>query len=226
MPWCPKCKLEYVEGKTICPDCQVELVSSLDEVTNIPEELSYAAIMGQPLDQLDMGEQMEELRIAMSTNMSAATVKYQSAEDSYVENRSGAGVLLFCGILGLGVLLLNYFGIIKIPMAGFSLILTYTVMGCLFFIFVANGIRSAIKAKNLKPLVEKEKENIEAAKAFLSNEMKNFEYKNLKEEGSEVSYLHIYDKAARDLANFLPDAPEGFATYVCDKYLGDILDED
>lgn len=34
MPWCPKCKIEYVEGKTICNDCGTELVEEL------PEELA------------------------------------------------------------------------------------------------------------------------------------------------------------------------------------------
>lgn len=34
MPWCPKCKAEYQEGVTVCSDCNVELVDSLEE----PEE--------------------------------------------------------------------------------------------------------------------------------------------------------------------------------------------
>lgn len=34
MPWCPKCKMEYKEGITVCSDCKVELVDNLtDEVT-------------------------------------------------------------------------------------------------------------------------------------------------------------------------------------------------
>lgn len=30
MPWCPKCKNEYVEGMKVCADCGCELVESLD----------------------------------------------------------------------------------------------------------------------------------------------------------------------------------------------------
>ena len=32
MPWCPKCRNEYVEGITRCADCGSELVDSLKEV--------------------------------------------------------------------------------------------------------------------------------------------------------------------------------------------------
>ena len=39
MPWCPVCKLEYVEGSTECPDCKVKLVDSLEEAEDIHEEI-------------------------------------------------------------------------------------------------------------------------------------------------------------------------------------------
>ena len=32
MPWCPKCKNEYVPGITKCSDCNEDLVSSLEEI--------------------------------------------------------------------------------------------------------------------------------------------------------------------------------------------------
>lgn len=32
MPYCPKCKYEYKEGFTVCSDCGVELVDSLDDI--------------------------------------------------------------------------------------------------------------------------------------------------------------------------------------------------
>ena len=37
---CPKCKSEFVEGITICPDCQVQLVYQITE--NMPESFDYS----------------------------------------------------------------------------------------------------------------------------------------------------------------------------------------
>ena len=41
MPWCPKCKNEYREGFTVCADCHVELVDSLEE--NIKKSIYYGS---------------------------------------------------------------------------------------------------------------------------------------------------------------------------------------
>jgi hypothetical protein len=34
MPWCPNCKAEYQNGFTVCSDCKVDLVESLEVVVN------------------------------------------------------------------------------------------------------------------------------------------------------------------------------------------------
>lgn len=46
MPWCPKCKNEYVEGVTVCVDCGCDLVESLDD--------KGAFICDGPLEELEL----------------------------------------------------------------------------------------------------------------------------------------------------------------------------
>lgn len=48
MPWCPKCRNEYVNGITTCTDCGCALVDSLDEILRVQlasgEETDMAAL--------------------------------------------------------------------------------------------------------------------------------------------------------------------------------------
>ena len=44
MPWCPKCKNEYGDGITICADCKVTLIDSLDSANNEQNTYELAQI--------------------------------------------------------------------------------------------------------------------------------------------------------------------------------------
>lgn len=57
MPFCPKCRAEYVEGSRFCPDCQVPLVEELPpkdepdyvelvELERVSDEVSGVMIKG------------------------------------------------------------------------------------------------------------------------------------------------------------------------------------
>lgn len=71
MPWCPKCKNEYVEGMTVCADCGVELVESLSEMKRSP------LIFGER-------EKMERLKEFLLYNkLQSAQIAYDEADDMY-----------------------------------------------------------------------------------------------------------------------------------------------
>lgn len=89
MPWCPNCKMEYVEGKTICPDCNTELVATLEEaneIENLEDELND--IVNASLDDEDSYDPSTEFGNRESSN----TIKSSDAIDMIVNVLKAKGV--------------------------------------------------------------------------------------------------------------------------------------
>lgn len=233
MAWCPKCKFEYVDGIKICPDCKVELVASLDEANqesvdfvsddpNVSEEDIEEAIMPY-MDELPDEEERKE--ILERVKRIRETPDYKSKADALQENKSGAIVLTICGLLGALVLILNAVGVLNFPLKGFSLVLMYAVMGCLFFVFLVTGRLASAKARKLKAEVRKEKKNIDEVLNFIKEKKENGEYSINKEDDYEASYILVSEQVVKDVEEAFPDLEPGFAFYVVDRFAGDILDE-
>nr|WP_308623942.1 hypothetical protein [uncultured Eisenbergiella sp.] len=71
MPWCPKCKNEYVEGVRTCADCGCELTDSLEELEK--EGLIFGS-----------EEEMEELLAFFSCNgIKSGDLRFDEKEDLY-----------------------------------------------------------------------------------------------------------------------------------------------
>lgn len=232
MAWCPNCKLEYVEGVTVCPDCKAALVDSLDEqieefdfASEEEDKDMMASIIRPYIDELPDEEAQKEI-VERAMRM-ASIPQYKSKEDAYSENKSGAVVLIACGILGLAFIVLLALGIISLPIAGFSNTIMYTVMGCLFLIFLATGIRSAFKAKSLKDKVVVEKQTIDDIVSFIKENKEAGKYNLSKEsEDYEEKYLLLNEIVVADVNEKFPELEPGFAFYVVDRFAGEILDED
>lgn len=47
MPFCPKCRAEYVEGTILCSDCQIELVDELPPEDDV-EMINWQVLQGVP----------------------------------------------------------------------------------------------------------------------------------------------------------------------------------
>lgn len=249
MPWCPKCKLEYVEGIKVCPDCKTALLDTLDgyveespiddytdmfeeaeeELEEVEETPHLSINIFEMIQKVQNGEMSEEefrdvINALRSNN--TRTKAYDSKEDLLNENKSSIGVLLGVGVVGIVALVLISTGIIHIPIRGFSLWLVDIVMGILFASFIFSGIHAAKKVNSLKEDVAKEDELIKKCVEFLKerNEAHAFDIND------EVSYeeaaLIKSEMCVQALESEFEELEEGFAFYVTDRYYSDIFGEE
>ena len=75
MAWCPKCRNEYVEGVTVCADCQVPLVDELPEETPFDDKVL--------LGTLDTAE--EALKVAKFLNFKGINSAFAVADQNETE---------------------------------------------------------------------------------------------------------------------------------------------
>ena len=140
MPWCPVCKNEYVEGKTLCPDCDVDLVNELPEETVEPEKEEQRL---SPEEIADLNA-----RKAASAHMNT----YVSAKNRHSETKSSAWTFLLVGSAGFLVITLALLGVIHLPLNMFSL----AIMEGMFVLFLIIAVISFKNAMKMLDDISKE----------------------------------------------------------------------
>ncbi len=152
MAWCPVCKCEYKDGIKKCADCNVDLVDSLEalEEESIEKmDFSEMANVFETLDEEELEESEDEENLVIRTKKAGV---YQDSAQLSSENKSSAYVLLGVGIVGIIVLILIMLDIIPIYFSLTSKIITSSVMGTLFIVFIVMGILSLKNAKKFEEL--------------------------------------------------------------------------
>lgn len=207
MPWCPVCKNEYVEGKTHCPDCDVDLVDELpdepeEEVTPVPTE-----------------EELKELaeRRAATAHMST----YTSARNKHAETKSSAWTFLFVGGIGFLIITLALVGIIKLPLNIFSL----AIMEAMFLIFL---IIAALSFKNAMKMLDdiSREDNLETQiwtwmKENLTVESLTAE---LEEDTSEEMKYFMVSERIRDLLmQTFPEVDDAYAEKLTEDFYNELF---
>ena len=163
MPWCPKCKYEYVEGIKVCADCGCELVDSLnnvkeEEVSGYDDEMSkYDKYLEEAANEPVSEEFVNAVRSGMmNVKHSQSQGLYQEASKKAEDFKSGAYTLLIVGFVGIIAMLALMSGKLPIYLNPKSQIIVVLVMGFLFLLFIVMGFHSLKRAKELAKEVAQE----------------------------------------------------------------------
>ncbi|WP_448903005.1 hypothetical protein [Eubacterium sp.] len=176
MPFCPKCKYEFVDGIKKCNECGCDLVDSLDDITNESDEeiMDNENIINTELEDGNLGETYESLEDGNvpfdkedeENRFMSSAKTYQKLSDKYEDVKSSAYTLILVGGVGLFVMILQWINVIKFPISSQTKWLFNSVLGGMFIIFLAAGIVSFMHAKKVKIEADIEDELINKINQF------------------------------------------------------------
>ncbi len=143
MPYCPKCRIEFLEGIETCSECGSSLVAELPE----GEE-----VLVPDWDAMDEKERSLNAHNEAAQLRNAASTVYVKKSDKFEDLHSTAVCFTVLGIAGLVFCVLNLAGIVKIYRNPVQL----TAMVIIFGIFLAIGISSYFRSKKVKEQISEE----------------------------------------------------------------------
>lgn len=173
MPWCPKCKTEYIEGITKCADCNTPLVDTWEEIA-VAEEFAkkeaHDAAMEQVKAIIEQMEQVEadvddteetELDADADVEVSEEVLEedtvekkrvgtYVKPEEKYSDTKSSGYMLVVLGVAGIIALVLVALQVIPLSLDPVMQYIFYVVLGILFIAFIGLGINALKKSKEYK----------------------------------------------------------------------------
>lgn len=221
MPWCPKCKNEYVEGIKNCTDCGLELVESL-------EEEKQTDTWENPVWQEASGD------IQQAPAAAAFKGVYQSNTKKAEENRSSAYMLMIIGGIGLVIVILFLLGVINIALFASNKYMVCGGMGFLFAVFFVMGVVSLKSSKTFEQRAKEEnnltmemkkwcEENMTAA---VIDEIYSADKDELAagEDSEEVKYFKRTERMREMINHQFVNLDEGFLDAFIDEYYPTIFD--
>lgn len=222
MPWCPKCKTEYIEGIEICADCHTPLVSSLEieaeQTAQTDDPVDFTQNFSDHFIDNDIDtEPMTEDDLRRQFSKPAAT--YIKPEDQYKDTRSSGYMLTFVGAAGIIAVILIAAGIIPLSLDPVMQYVFYAVLGVLFLVFLCMGINALKKAGEYKSRISEdaELENTLLEWLSLSEQKEQLDRCHDCETSSEEAYFACQDLMKQMLMKKNPDIKEDYMNYIIDK---------
>lgn len=212
MPWCPVCKNEYIEGKTHCPDCDVDLVEELVEEPEAPEQESYKPT---PEEVADMAA-----RRAAAAHMNT----YVSARNRHSETKSSAWTFLLIGSAGFLIITLALLGVIHLPLNMFSL----AIMEGMFILFLIIALISFKNAMKMLDDISRE-DTLEAriqdwAKEHLTvDELTKDVDENTTE---EMKYFMVSELIRERIMCTFPEVDDAYAEELTENYYNRLFSQE
>lgn len=228
MPWCPKCKCEYVEGIKECADCKVLLTDEL-----VTADASAVQPKNSQTDSLDTTSSIYDYAVDFEENQQAESVEpihvYQNKKVKAEDFKSSAYTLFMVGVIGIIVLILLEAGVFPFKLVAPSKYFTYTVMGTMFVIFIISGVFSFKTSKKY------EKEAI--TENDLTEEIKNWVLNNLTKEKiselaaisevvpEEIKYFKYFEIIKNSIRNKFGEQDVSYLEAICEELYGIIFDD-
>lgn len=147
---------------------------------------------------------------------------YESHEEKYKDNLSSAITFFVCGAIGLIILVLNYFEIIKLfSKQSSTFILLNVVLALLFIAFIAIGYWSLAYSKQIKSSVSEEikakKEIIEWLNSNITETDIEASYDN--DIAEEMKYFNRADYIKSSINEKFPEANTNLVESITDEYI-------
>lgn len=209
MPWCPVCKNEYVEGKTHCPDCDVDLVDELIEETETDETDHY----------IPTEEELADIaaRRAATAHMSTHT----SAKSKHSETKSSAWTFLIVGGIGFLLITLSLLGVIALPLNKFSLL----IMEAMFIIFLVIAGISFKNAMNMLDDISREADLETRIKAWGKEHLSVEELTAELEADTpeEMKYFTVSALIREQLMQAFPEVDDAYAEELTENFYNELF---
>lgn len=208
MPWCPVCKNEYIEGKTHCPDCDVDLV---DELVEEPEE--------EPVPVPIPAEELADLatRTASASQMNT----HVSAKERHADTRSSAWTFLIVGAVGFAFITLALLGIIRLPLNTFSL----AVMEGMFFLFLIFAVASFKNAMKMLDDISREDDLETRIKEWAKEHLTLEELTDGIPEDTpeEMHYFLVSEAIRKRLMPAFPEVDDAYAEQLTEDFYNELF---